>query len=58
MKNIDQARAWLADLAQAVTDGDLTQYQAECRILSAILRGDMPPEVIQFLEERKTCRST
>jgi len=54
MLGIEEARAWLADLAQAVTDGDLTQHQADCQILAAILRGDSPPEVIQFLEESKT----
>jgi hypothetical protein len=52
-----EARAWLADLAQAVTDGDLTQYQADCQVLAAILRGDSSPDVIQFLEESRTCRS-
>jgi hypothetical protein len=55
--DLNQARAWLADLAQAVIDGDLTQYQADCRILSAILRGGLPPEVVQYLEESKTCQT-
>jgi hypothetical protein len=54
-ENMEQARAWVAELAQAVADGDLTQYRADCMVLAVILRGNSPPEVTQYLEELKTC---
>ena len=51
------ARAYLAELDEAVRDGDLTQYRATCAILSETLRGDHSPEVIQLFEEYMQCHS-
>ena len=52
------ARAWLEELDEAVSDGDLTQYRATCQVLTATLKGDNPPEVIQLFEEYMQCKTT
>ncbi len=51
------AVAWLAELDEAVRDGDLTQYRATCQVLAETLRGDHSPEVIQLFEEYMQCHS-
>ena len=51
------AVAWLAELDEAVADGDLTQYRATCQVLAATLKGDQSPEVIQLFEEYMQCHS-
>ena len=51
------ACAWLAELNQSVTDGDLTQYSATCQVLKATLSGEHSPEVIQLFEEYMQCHS-
>lgn len=51
------ACAWLNELNQSVTDGDLTQYRATCQVLKATLSGEHSPEVIQLFEEYMQCHS-
>ena len=51
------AQTWLAELDEAVNDGDLTQYRATCQVLAATLKGGQPPEVIQLFEEYMQCHS-
>lgn len=55
--SIETAQAWLEELGQSVTDGDLTQYRATCQVLKAILSGEHSPEVVQLFEEYTKCRS-
>lgn len=51
------AITWLAELDEAVRDGDLTQYRATCQVLSATLNGGHSPEVVQLFEEYMQCHS-
>lgn len=51
------AITWLAELDEAVSDGDLTQYRATCQVLTATLKGYNPPEVQQLFEEYMQCHS-
>ena len=55
--DLTTAHAWLEELDEAVSDGDLTQYRATCQVLTATLKGDNPPEVIQLFEEYMQCHS-
>lgn len=54
---LTDAQIWLAELDEAVSDGDLTQYRATCQVLSATLKGDHSPEVTQLFEEYMQCHS-
>lgn len=54
---LTDAIAWLVELDEAVSDGDLTQYRATCQVLAAALKGDHSPEVTQLFEEYMQCHS-
>lgn len=51
------AKTWLAELDEAIADGDLSPYRASCQVLAATLRDDHPPEVVRLFEEYMRCRS-
>lgn len=49
------AKTWLAELGEAVQDGDLRPYQAACKVLAEILKGGHLPEVTKLFEEYMKC---